>query len=420
MILNLTEDFVAVLNTYTGSLCRLNRDSYKAMTQCDSSHSDFRAMVEQGLLVNSNTDEFRRVMCEYEKYVSNEEPELLQFTIAMTTACNLRCMYCFENKPTVTMDNAAMDGIVNYVTRILREHPGIKRFHVTWFGGEPLLDFNKLITMSDKFISICSKLDIQYRSVIITNGILLTTERVVQLKDHGINAAQITLDGSPEDCARLKKGSISAFSDLMNRLPQIAKHLNIRIRLNTCVENQEGVIRAFNTLTELGSEMPYNLVYFSRIEDYSNDMSGCTVMKMPLFNEMIAECHKEAIARGVSWRKLSRFPKRRKAYCGSMQKLSHTVGPRGEIYVCEHCIGANEHVIGNVFNGTLNDEKRNRFIYKPLMKKCEGCNLLPMCLGGCPANRLLHDLPMDCDSFRKTVEYEVLMWLKAQEAQKGH
>lgn len=62
----------------------------------------------------------------------------LNLTIAPTSDCNFRCIYCYEKD---VIDCTYMTGeIENYLIKILNDRAKkLSRFNVTWYGGEPLL-----------------------------------------------------------------------------------------------------------------------------------------------------------------------------------------------------------------------------------------------------------------------------------------
>lgn len=402
-----------VFNTYSGSLCALDDKAYIALMLCDENHKDFKAMIDQGLVVDAGVDEFQKVVDDYNEYVFDNSPDTLQLTIAMTTVCNLHCCYCFENKCPVFMSDETMEDIVNYVDSVLSSNRGIKNLRVTWFGGEPLLCYDNVVLLSNELMLLCDSLDVHYSSGIITNGLLLSEDRANCLSKHGVTSVQITLDGMPSDCVLLKGGIEYDYDHLIARLPIIASYLRTNVRLNVCKLNLDGIDKVFHRLISIGDKVPYSKVYFSRIEKYSDGISDDDILNEDLFANLVDAWRHEAVRMGVPYSVLSRFPKRRKAYCGSMQKLSKAIGPDGKLYVCEHCIGESNRVIGNVKDGVLDDTEYNNFIKEPLMDKCKTCRLLPVCFGGCPANRVLYGLPVNCDLFEQTVKAELeLMFLK--------
>ena len=310
-----TDKYTIAYNSYSGSLCKLDEKGVACLENLDESSPFFSAMVSQGLIVDKHLDEFARVIREYNDYIRADDPETLQYTIALTTACNLRCIYCFEESHVPEYaDQETMDAIVKYVRKELEAHPSVKNLHIT--------------------------------ASMISNGLLITEERLRKLHEYGLSSVQITLDGSPEDCERFKKGRKEDFEQLIRNLPVFESICRIKVRLNACVDNIPGILDMYRRLTQLAP--PISKVYISKIEKYFDSCADFTALTESDYTDLVGDMMQEALVCGSSFQTVSRFPKRRKAYCGSMQKLSSAIGPDGSLYVCEHFIADKTHAIGNV------------------------------------------------------------------------
>ncbi len=74
----------------------------------------------------------------------------------------------------------------------------ISGFHVTWFGGEPLVGRKSLLALSDGFIQRCEAGGVAYDAYIITNGYLLDANTCIELATRKVTLAQVGLDGPPD------------------------------------------------------------------------------------------------------------------------------------------------------------------------------------------------------------------------------
>ena len=63
--------------------------------------------------------------------------------------CNFDCPYCFENKPAAILDEETERLLLDVLDAQL---PTIRRFHVTWYGGEPLLGQDRIDRLSEAFL----------------------------------------------------------------------------------------------------------------------------------------------------------------------------------------------------------------------------------------------------------------------------
>ncbi len=115
-------------------------------------------------------------------------------TIAPTSDCNFRCIYCYEKdviKPAY-MSADVQDRIVELLQNNLST---ISRFSVSWYGGEPLLALDVIESLSARFIELCEKKEVAYGAGIITNGYLLNRDTIQLLNKLKVNFIQVTIDG---------------------------------------------------------------------------------------------------------------------------------------------------------------------------------------------------------------------------------
>ena len=113
-------------------------------------------------------------------------------TIAPTRECNFACPYCYEpDRDVVYMSDKTEKNIISFMKRF----PKVDRIIITWYGGEPLLAFDRILSMNTKI----ADLKIPYESIIITNGYLLNQEVIDRLEELKTGRIQITLDGCEGD-----------------------------------------------------------------------------------------------------------------------------------------------------------------------------------------------------------------------------
>lgn len=71
----------------------------------------------------------------------NNDRTTLNLVLAPTTACNFACPYCFESKKNPkTIDEETIDALAEFV----KSHQDANKVHIHWYGGEPLLAFDKM------------------------------------------------------------------------------------------------------------------------------------------------------------------------------------------------------------------------------------------------------------------------------------
>ncbi|MDE6303480.1 MAG: radical SAM protein, partial [Paramuribaculum sp.] len=116
-------------------------------------------------------------------------PTNLSLTINPTLACNFACPYCFEGThPSTFMTDEIEDAIVRFVEK----HEQARNLNITWFGGEPLLAFDRIVSLTRKLQGI----GLNYWAGMITNGYLLTRDKLEQFDKLKIRSVQVTIDGN--------------------------------------------------------------------------------------------------------------------------------------------------------------------------------------------------------------------------------
>ncbi len=126
---------------------------------------------------------------------------LSYFVMSITNRCAFRCSHCYTIHTLQKSDVVPLDVLRRTLAHILELGAGIVSFE----GGEPLLRFDDLLVLIG---------DATPRSnpYIATTGHSLTPTRARQLKQHGLVAAQVSLDHYlPEnhDAFRRKRGAFN-------------------------------------------------------------------------------------------------------------------------------------------------------------------------------------------------------------------
>ena len=150
--------------------------------------------------------EKRRYQFEFE----NKHIEMLydggntyQLVLNVTEDCNLRCKYCYlsevydysRNRTSCRMNfetaKVAIDSFMERIRRICRFNPA-KQAAITFYGGEPLLNFELIKEVISYVEKEYSDLDLKYN--LTTNGVMLTEEKADYLVDKNV-ILSVSLDG---------------------------------------------------------------------------------------------------------------------------------------------------------------------------------------------------------------------------------
>lgn len=156
---------------------------------------------------------------------------LQQLTIEVTNSCNLRCKYCgygelYDNYDPRNGEKMSIDivrSLIDYLVPLWQEHVNNQPIYISFYGGEPLLNF-KLIK---EIVEIFDQLKCSRRFVfsMTTNGVLLL-RYIDFLVLHDFKLL-ISLDGNEfNNSYRVKKDGTPSYSEVINNVMWIKHNYN--------------------------------------------------------------------------------------------------------------------------------------------------------------------------------------------------
>ena len=171
-------DGLLLYNMLTCSLVLLTPDEAADLTAQ-------RELIDRWFLVPEDHDD-RKLCRQVQQMAALLKPAaktISTYIILPTTGCNARCFYCFEKgaKP-VTMTAETASKVVRYIVA----HRGSETVHISWFGGEPLVNAKAI----DQICTELSQQSMPFRSEMITNGYLFDAEMAQRAKDLWQSACQ--------------------------------------------------------------------------------------------------------------------------------------------------------------------------------------------------------------------------------------
>lgn len=131
-----------------------------------------------------------------ENCLSNEKLTHLGVWLHLTDSCNLRCKYCYVKKSSSRMSIQVARKAVEKIFEDAKKH-NFKKITFKFSGGEPLLEFPKIVELVKLGKDLSSKFGIVSNFIILTNGTLLNKEISLQIKKENIRV-MVSLDGSKE------------------------------------------------------------------------------------------------------------------------------------------------------------------------------------------------------------------------------
>lgn len=396
-----------IYNTFSNGFCQFDADTYENIINNTPEKTAYLdALISEGYVVPERVDELNKLLVERLSYQYGKG-QSMQFLIVPSLKCNLRCVYCYQrdvsyNRSVLTPE--MVEDSIKFIEKNIAKNPYIKRLKLNWFGGEPLLNVDIIKRMTEHFIGYCQEKGIEYSANMTTNGLLLTPDVADYLYAHGLTTLQVTIDGTGDFYNDYKKGKPGDLEKLIGNIKYASRLFDINIRFNTSAENRQSILEIAGFLSDT--------VCMDRIQMYPAKIYGCENVKgltcltdeeFDEFNRTFCDKFK-AYNFDVEYSRVSA----RLSYCGSLRRDYAIIGPDGYLYRCEHQIGKESEIIGDVKYGFYRNEADMKFLNMPYPEECKKCDLLPYCFGGCPSDRICEKKKFDCDAFRK----KFLSWVE--------
>lgn len=358
----------------------------------------FQELVKMKALVEDDRDEFYNI--KYLTQLQRFSQNYLELTINPTLHCNFACVYCFEaNKPPIYMS----DLVENSIIELIKNMKHSKCVHITWFGGEPLMAFDRIVSITKKIKDI----GVNYTASMITNGYLLTDKVIDRLEDLNISDIQITIDGLAEthNARRPLVSGAPTFDKIIENIDKIKNRNNdysILIRVNIDETNASNFIDTYKFL--------YNR-YKGKIDvapGFISNESNCTAADCVFDREKKAKFLLEQY-RKYGLNLMGLYPSESRYECPIRNPFHLVIGPEGEIYKCWNDVGNKEKVVGSLIDKeNVNHRLLTRYytagdaLEDP---QCRDCFHFPICGGGCPYTRIENEFGKDktdvCDYMKE-------------------
>ncbi len=383
-----------LFNTISNLLWKLDHENAKILMDlrdnkisCEDQDDDTKTLLSENIII-TDSDDTELAKLKLLKHYHRMDNSIMALTIAPTLECNLRCSYCFEQThPNIRMSDEVEDAIVDFI----KQHSSVWNLQVTWFGGEPLLYFERIESLTKKILSIPTIKN--YKADIVTNGVGFNAEIISKLTELHIDSVFVTLDGL-ETTHNARRGEISglnSYNSIMNNLELLAKVPEITkvIRVNIDATNRDSFCDVFENIR--------NKFNSDRFFVYAGVVKGSYGCNNHCVNAMTT--HEQAEYLVESYNRLgakapSLLPVRNSYECIARCKNGILIDPEGFLYKCWSDTGYKRMSFGNILDATnLNLDILSQYMVgnDPFDDvKCQACPFLPICGGGCPHSRIMN------------------------------
>lgn len=330
-------------------------------------------LTQEGFIIGDDVDELKLIMKKIESSRRLHEYELM---VLPTYQCNLHCWYCPQHHAELWMSDDVLDRIKNRI-KIMLDKEDISTFHLSWFGGEPLLAYDKVVMLTRFAQTESKKRNVRFYSSVTTNATLLNEDRITELNSLGVISYQITIDGDKGIHDKIKMLKNTSAYDIAVRNVNIIGENRCRcvLRFNYTHDNlkPESVIRDIN------SRLSENAKKYVQMHLQKVWQEPLSLINKDDVADLVKRCVKTGISISFSHSQL----------CYVDRKYFECVFPDGRIGKCDNQDHSNIRVFLKK-DGSLSDESIINDSYNidfPEMKICRECRYLPFCMGPCYVKR---------------------------------
>ncbi len=317
--------------------------------------------------------------------MSSDGVKIKFLVLSLTGKCNFACKYCYASEH----DQRQMSAETALRSVKLAAESG-ERFIIQFSGGEPLLNFECLQTVTDwvREHNINADLRIQ------TNASLLTDAIAAYLYKNKI-AIGVSLDGRPavNDKLRLTSGGDGATGSTVRGI-NVLRQNNILCGI-TCVVTEEnvdelpGVVEFayfLGNVRRLGFDLLRGQGRGAGLAPPTEAQMNSAMEKVFARNDALSVQAGYKI--GISQQERAEVLRHNSSYefghCYAMNGEAAFVDAKGDIYSCSSLIGNEDFYIGNVTEGIAAEKVQSvRRRIREAMLFCRHCRDFSLCGGGC-------------------------------------
>lgn len=387
--------------------------------------NDLAALKEQGLFLKEEIKTFPL-----------KSHEVKALCLHICHDCNLRCRYCFADEGAYHSAREFMsEETAKKAIDFLIENSGKRKvLEVDFFGGEPLMCLQTIKNVVAYAREKGDKAGKKFLFTTTTNALLLDDD-AIDFFNREMENVVLSLDGRKEvhDAIRKTVNGKGSFDYVIDHVKKFvrsrgdksyyvrgtftAKNLDFSEDVIFLAENgfdsisMEPVVTEIDDLAIKKEHLPQILNEYERLCDRYLEKHE----KGEGFNFFHFNIDLEG---GVCLQK-------KVSACGAGNEYFSVV-PNGDIYPCHQFAGDKDFLMGNVYEGKLNEVIRNKFASSCLFTRedCGDCFAKFICSGGCAANNYHFEgdinkpYKVTCEMMKKRIECGMHVLARKKELKK--
>lgn len=325
-----------------------------------------------------------------------------------TENCNLRCHHCFIRRK--TKNRMSIKVALEAIDFFVMESGYNKNITVTFFGGEPLLEFElmKQVMLYSEKVSSSAEKQISFN--VTTNGTLFTEDIMKFSKGRVSYLISIDGDKATHDRHRKTIRGKGSFDSIVSKLPMVRSYQPwIGARMTVYPDTVDAIMENVEYLYSIGfyqfvvgpsygpewSEKAY-ATYEEQLDKlglyYIRKKQNKEHFRMTFFESKTGD----RFCMGDVWG------------CRAGRN-GVTISAEGKIYPCSKFLGLSSfnkelYCLGDIYTGITKLDVRDEIssMSEDQFTECIECDTKDLCVGGCPANNyndrgsIFKPSPFDC------------------------
>lgn len=365
--------------------------------------------------------------------VSSVQPSGILLMVTQT--CNLACTYCYAGGGTYGSNTKLLspDKAEAAIDSMIARAPDRASYTVTFFGGEPLLNFPLVKRVVDYCKQKGRELGKAFGYSMTTNATVVTPEIVSFLAENGFTV-MVSYDGAQaQESNRPFEHGQESNTIVMRNIKQMTEAglpVQLRATLVKDMVNREQI----DGLVQIGKSLGAKKITMSPVSTTKNALFPAheelvlseedhrrlgEIYRTVTDENLAAVC--EGSADPVTFdphlhmvKALARGNAVGMGQCGACFGMS-AVSTQGKIYPCHRFVGMDDYAIGDLEQGVNSGRVEDFFARaaRAAHEKCSTCWVRLMCTGGCYYHNadgrgdFVSPEDATCDGFRDTVKHAI-------------
>lgn len=378
-------------NAFNNSFLFLNERKQRLLAQNDynllfnEDPSFYEHLKKNEFIVDDNLNEYDIIQDTKRRLQYNSS--LCHVMVNTTLDCNLDCWYCYETKKVNSkLSKEVIEGINKYI-QLEYEKSRYNILKVSFFGGEPFVDFYGVKQILDSAQLFTEKKNIQLIADFTTNATLITPEIISYLSNFYC-IFQITLDGNRIVHNKIKKDKSKpdwdTYQATIDVLRLIEKHIQKRyvaVRINFSNATLKKIDEIITDINFLNRKFTY--VILKKVWQISADR----VDKKLLFNAINKLFDKNFL--------VDYYIMPKGSVCFAERNREVLVNYDGKVFKCSTISEFNDLNSLATFNLetgeiTWDKNKKAEWFKDITQEMCKHCKWYPVCLGPCNRQLIAH------------------------------